>query len=744
MKLPEAKEIKGFVDHFIYQNPVNGYKIFVLISRGKEVTCVGNCRDLEQGENLEAEGEYVLNPTYGPQFAIRTYKVVPPADAESMERYLGSGAIKGVGAALAARIVKTFRDETFRIIEEEPERLAEIKGISMRKAMDIAVQLEEKRDLRDAMVYLGKYHISQALAVKIYEKYGTDLYDVMKENPYRLAEDISGVGFQTADRIAMEMGMPMNSQFRVRCGILYTLQQSIGEGHCYLPEEELVERSAAELQTEGDLVRGELQGLEIEKKLYRLGDRIYTSLLYHTELGVARRMQELLVTFPEPSEREEERMEKEIGTLAVSEGMTVDPLQIRAVTEAVQNGIFLLSGGPGTGKTTTINLMIRYFMSKGMDLLLAAPTGRAAKRMSEATGFEAVTIHRLLEVGGGMGEDTHAVFQKNQDNPLETDVVIIDEMSMVDVLLFHALLKAILPGTRLILVGDVDQLPSVGPGQVLRDLMESGMYPYIRLEKIFRQATSSDIVVNAHKINAGEQIRLDTDSKDFLFLERKDADVIKQITVWMMRDKLPGYVHAQVSDIQVLTPMKKGPLGCIELNAFLQSVLNPEAPGKSECLAGDHRFREGDKVMQTRNDYRIEWEIRGSYGQVIDSGQGVFNGDMGVIRSISEAAGSMEVEYDDGKIVTYPLNALEDLELAYAITIHKAQGSEYPAVILPLLDPPRMLRYRNLLYTGITRARSCVVLLGSSDTVRRMIEETGERERYSSLQDMIRALKEEG
>ncbi len=742
MKIPEDREIKGLVDHFIYTSADGTFKIFLLITGGKEVVCVGNCRDLEQGETVEAEGAYEMNPSYGLQFRVSSYRVVPPADAISMERYLGSGAVKGVGEALARRIVKTFGDDTFRIIEEEPERLAEIKGISMRKAMDIAVQLEGKRDLRDAMMYLGRFHISQNLSVKIFDRYGTGLYEVLQENPYRLAEDIEGVGFQTADRIAMEMGVSPDSAFRLRCGILYTLQQSMGEGHCYLPEEELLGRAAEQLSTVPELLRDGLRDLEAEMKVYRREDRIYSSLMYHTELNCAAGLIRIAGGIRE-NDTAGLSVEREVQRIAAEEGITPDPLQIEAVKKAAVNGVFLLSGGPGTGKTTTINLMIRFFMAQGMDLLLAAPTGRAAKRMTEATGYEARTIHRLLEVGGAPGEGGgRAVFQKNEDNPLEADVVIIDETSMVDILLFHALLKAILPGTHLILVGDMDQLPSVGPGEVLRDLIESGVYPSVVLREIFRQAAGSDIIVNAHKINRGEDIRLDTNSKDFLFLERNDSSVIKQIAVWMLRDKLPEYCHTERSEIQVLTPMRKGELGCLEMNRYLQSVLNPESPAKAECLSGENRFREGDKVMQTKNDYHLEWEILGKYGDVIDKGEGVFNGDIGVIKQISESGNFMKVEFDDRRLVTYPLGSLEDLELAYAITIHKAQGSEYPAVILPLLDPPRMLRYRNLLYTGITRARSCVVILGSSETVRGMISREGERRRYSSLKERILELEE--
>lgn len=732
------ESLKGYIDHFLFQNDINGYKVMVLIVKGREVTCTGNCRDLQVGETIEAEGEFVQNPMYGKQFKISSYRVIPPSDRDSMERYLGSGAVKGVGAALAARIVKYFGDDTLRIIEEEPERLAEIKGISMRMAMEIAVQIEEKKDIRDAMLFLGQYHISQALAVKIYENYGTSLYTVLKENPYRLAEDITGVGFITADGIAREMGISEDSEFRIRSGLYFSLQQSVGEGHCYLPISNLLDKACSLLNCEREVAQKQLEALSIDRRVIIKGENVYLAAFYYAELNCAAMLHDRNLRLERMDPEDEEILMGRLKKIAGELGMEVDPLQLEAVKECIKNGVFLLSGGPGTGKTTTINLIIRYFMSQGLDLLLAAPTGRAAKRMSEATGFEATTIHRMLEVGGNPeNEGAPVIFQRNEDNPLEADVIIIDETSMVDLMLFQGLLKAIVPGTRLILVGDVDQLPSVGAGQVLRDIIDSGAYPFLKLQKIFRQAMDSDIVVNAHKINDGEQIRLDTKSKDFLFLERNDETVIKDIIVWMMRDKLPAYCNTTTMDIQVLTPMRKGTLGCIELNRFLQSRLNPKDEHKREHLSGDIIFREGDKVMQIKNNYKLEWKITGKFGMTIDSGLGVFNGDMGHIKEIDENAGQLTVEFDDLRTVDYPFSMLEELEPAYAITIHKAQGSEYPAVLMPMLDVSPIMRYRNLLYTGITRAKSCVVLLGSSAVIREMIDNAGENRRFTSLRDRI-------
>ncbi|MCH5342396.1 MAG: ATP-dependent RecD-like DNA helicase [Acetatifactor sp.] len=736
--------INGYVDHIIFQNNENGYTVMELIVDGDEVTCVGTCKGLSQGENISATGDYMEHPVYGSQFKIHSYEVVAPRDSVSMERYLGSGAVRGVGPALAARIVKKFGDDTFRIIEEEPERLAEVKGISERKAQEIAIQMEEKKDLRDAMVYLQQFGISNALAVKIYDTYGTEIYSIMKENPYRLAEDINGVGFRIADEIAAKIGIHTDSDYRIRSGLLYTLFQAVGEGHCYLPMNILLERAHTLLRVKEEDIRPQVDNLMMDKKLVVRGENAFAASYYYAELNCARMLYELNVPMLEaetlPSQEGAAR--KKLERLAESLKMELDELQLEAAMECIRNGLFLLSGGPGTGKTTAINLIIRYFEAEGMDIYLAAPTGRAAKRMTEATGFEARTIHRLLELNSALSdEDTRRVnFERNEENPLEADVVIIDEMSMVDIHLFQSLLKAILPGTRLILVGDVNQLPSVGPGQVLRDLMNSSAFPMVILQKIFRQAEESDIVVNAHRINRGEQITLDNRSKDFFLLERNDINVIYKHMIQLIREKLPPYVNATPYDIQVLTPMRKGPLGCETLNGILQRYLNPPDAGKKEHVSGDTIYREGDKVMQVKNNYQLEWEIVSRYGIPIDKGMGIFNGDMGRIVEINEISATLVVEYDELRRVTYPFALLEELDLSYAITIHKAQGSEYPAVIMPLLGGPRMLFNRNLLYTGITRARNCVTILGSSDTVRGMIDNVSENRRFTALEQRIREL----
>lgn len=736
--------ITGYVDHIVYQNSDNGYTVMTLVAEGEEVTCVGMCKGLGQGENISAEGEYIEHPVYGRQFKIQTYETVAPTDRAGMERYLGSGAIRGVGEALAARIVKKFGDDTFRIIEEEPERLAEVKGISERKAQEIAVQMEEKKDLREALVYLQQYGISNTLAVKIYNTYGMEMYSVMRENPYRLAEDVSGVGFRIADEIAGRIGIHTDSDYRIRSGILYTLLQAVGEGHCFLPLELLLHRAAELLGVSEENIRPQVDNLIMDRKLVAKRDAVFAAAYYYAELNCANMLRNLNIPMLEAENLPAQDMaiRKRLERMAENLSMELDELQLKAVEESIKNGLFILSGGPGTGKTTTINMIIRYFESEGMDIFLAAPTGRAAKRMTEATGFEAKTIHRLLELNSALSDDDtrRANFERNQENPLEADVVIIDEMSMVDIQLFQALLKAILPGTRLILVGDVDQLPSVGPGQVLRDLMNSEAFPMVTLEKIFRQAGESDIVVNAHRINKGEQIALDNKSRDFFLLERNDVNVIYKHMIQLIREMLPKYVNATPFDIQVLTPMRKGSLGCETLNGILQRYLNPADPHKKEHSYGNTVFREGDKVMQIKNNYQLEWEIVGRYNIPIDKGMGVFNGDMGRVLEINETMSTLLVEFDDGRRVNYPFSGLEELELSYAITIHKSQGSEYPAVILPLLGGPRMLFNRNLLYTGITRARNCVTILGSSETVRNMIDNVSENRRYTALESRIREI----
>lgn len=737
-----AEVLTGYVEKIVFRNAENGYTVLSLINEEVETTCVGNFPFISEGEFIEVTGGYTAHPIYGEQFHVKQFQIKDPEDMVAMERYLASGAIKGIGTALAGRIVKKFKEETFHIIEEQPERLSEVKGISEKLAREIYQQFTEKRELRGAMLFLQQYGITNHLAVKIYQKYGDRMYQVMKENPYRLAEDISGVGFKIADEIAIRAGIGNNSDYRIRAAILYALSQAAGNGHVYLPEEELLRQTAEILGVALEDMERHMTALAIEKKLMIKQEekerRVYTASFYYLELNTARMLLDLNVVYQIPEEAVVGRLIQIENKLSVA----LDEMQRQAVVEAVRNGLFILTGGPGTGKTTTINAMIQFFESEGMDILLAAPTGRAAKRMTETTGCEARTIHRLLELTPGAEEgEKHYQFERNEGNPLETDVIIIDEMSMVDINLMHALLRAVTVGTRLILVGDENQLPSVGPGNVLHDILASKCFQVVRLKKIFRQASESDIIVNAHKINAGQEITLNNKSRDFFLLKRQDVNAITGVTIALVRDKMPKYVHANPYDIQVLTPMRKGELGVERLNQVLQQYLNPPSDEKKEKEYKQGIFREGDKVMQTKNDYQLAWEIKSNFGTPIDQGTGIFNGDTGIIREINLYSETMKIEFDEGKIVEYPFVQLDELELAYAVTIHKAQGSEYPAVVLPLLNGPRMLFNRNILYTAVTRAKSCVTIVGSEETVRLMIANEREQKRYSGLCGRIQELR---
>ena len=734
--------VTGYIDHIIFRNEDNGYTVMVLkgVKDEDELTCVGTFPIITQGASIEAEGSFIQHPVYGKQFQAVRLTEKMPEDAMAMERYLGSGAIKGIGAALAGRIVRHFGSDTLRIVEEEPERLAEIKGISEKKAHEIAIQIAEKSEMRKVMMFLQKYGISLNLGAKIYQKYGDSVYSVLQENPYRLADDISGVGFKIADEIAYRIGIHTDSDYRIKSGLSYTLLQAGGEGHVYLPKEELFKRAEQLLGVDASYMEKHLVDLSMERKIIQKEEKgqvlVYPAQYYYLELNTARMLRELDIDCPE----DEERVERRISQIQKETGTVLDEMQEKAVKEAAGHGLLVLTGGPGTGKTTTINAIIRFFESEGAELRLAAPTGRAAKRMTEATGYEAQTIHRMLELTGMPEDDREGQpvhFERNAENPLEADVIIIDEMSMVDIHLMHSLLMAVTAGTRLILVGDENQLPSVGPGNVLRDIIRSGQFPVVELTKIFRQASESDIVVNAHKINRGEQVEINNKSRDFFFLKRYDADIIIRVVIALIQEKLPKYVEAKPFEIQVLTPMRKGLLGVERLNQILQRYLNPPDPSKKEKEIGQGLFREGDKVMQIRNNYQLEWEVRGRYGIPVDKGVGVFNGDTGIIRMINEFAELAEVEFEDGRYAQYTFKQLDELELAYAVTIHKSQGSEYPAVIIPILSGPRMLMNRNLLYTAVTRARKCVTVVGSEETFREMINNEKQQRRYSSLDRRI-------
>lgn len=743
--------VSGYVERIKFRNEENGYSILDVSADGLDYVLVGTFPYISEGDFIEATGRDVEHPVYGDQIQVESYELKEPEDTASMERYLGSGAIRGVGTALAARIVRRFKADTFRIIEEEPERLAEVKGISEKMARSISEQMESKKEMRQAMMFLQDYGISMNLALKIYNEYGSRMYGVIKENPYRLADDIQGVGFKMADEIAQKVGIFTDSDFRIRSGIYYTLLQSVANGHTYLPQEELLEAASELLHVDPAVMEKHLTDLQMEKKIVvKVNEEkilepentapssrhVYAFQYYYTELNTARMLHDLNLRGSEP----EAEIRKKLEKICAEERIEPDELQIRAVIEAVNSGLLIITGGPGTGKTTTINTIIRYFEQEEMEILLAAPTGRAAKRMTEATGYEARTIHRLLELTGVPSDDKDTSgmhFERNEENPLDADAIIIDEMSMVDIYLMHALLRAVNPGTRLILVGDTNQLPSVGPGNVLRDMIASKAFNVVQLTRIFRQAAESDIIVNAHKINDGERIPLGKRSKDFLFIRREQPDAIISAMLTLVREKLPNYVHADMFDIQIMTPMRKGALGVERLNTILQSFLNPKDPSKPEKEMGGTIYRVGDKVMQIKNNYQIEWEIRNRYGIPMDSGTGVFNGDIGIIREINTFAEELTVEFDEGKMVDYSFKQLEELELAYAITIHKSQGSEYPAVVIPVYSGPRMLMTRNLIYTAVTRARSCVCLVGIPEMLQVMVDNEMEQRRYTGLRIRI-------
>lgn len=763
--------VKGYVEHIVYRNSDNGYTVMEVTSGSEKYTLVGIIPQVNEGEPVEAEGNFTTHPLYGEQLAVSRIEVTEPEDAVSIERYLGSGAIKGIGPSLAARIVKKFKADTLRILDEEPERLSEVRGISVNGARQIAAQVAEKRDLRQAMIYLQKFGISLNLAVKIYNEYGPKIYTLVETNPYKIADDIPGVGFKIADEIARQAGIRQDSDYRIRSGLYYTMMQALGSGHVYLPAPLLLQNAAALLDIPPEIMEKHIMDLVLEKRLvvkrlerepepftdiidrddyYGVSEEdsegedeeeiVYTDIYYYMEMKTARMLIDLNVSFSPAGAREEDLL-RQIGQ---EEKVELDEMQLRAVRSVIDHGVTVITGGPGTGKTTTIRTILHFFERREKTILLAAPTGRAAKRMTEATGYEARTIHRLLEFSGVPEEertdDSSYKFERNESNPLDADVVIIDEMSMVDINLMFALCKAVAPGTRLVLVGDANQLPSVGPGNVLRDILASDQFCVTELTRIFRQEEASDIVVNAHRIHAGEEIDTAKKSRDFLFVKRYDANRILAALITLVREKLPAYVKADPFDVQILTPMRKGVLGVENLNHILQEYLNPAESGKKEKEFAHFTLREGDKVMQIRNNYQMEWEIRGKYGIPVESGTGVFNGDMGILREMNLLTEEFEVEFDEGRRVTYHFSQADELELAYAVTVHKSQGSEYPAVVIPLLTGPKMLMNRNLIYTAVTRAKSCVCIVGPVESFQQMVENDREQRRYSGLDRCLREI----
>ena len=734
--------VSGYIEKIIYRNENNGYTVLSVEGDGDDYVFVGTFNYIAEGEFIKAKGNMKLHPNYGEQLFVDEYEIIEPRELDSIEKYLASSAIKGVGEALAKRIIKKFKLDTLRVMEEEPERLVEVKGVSAKLAKSISEQIQEKKSMRDAMIYLQKFGISMKLAAKIYLEYGSKVYNIIETNPYKLADDIDGIGFKIADDIAKKVGITADSKFRAVAGIEYILSNAMLSGHLYLPES-ILQNEFLELFGENIFdFTSLLIEMQMEKRIVvkkSTENKVYLTQSYYTEAAVAK----MLVDINIKEKYDSNKVEEKILAIEKKEGIVLDDLQRQAVIESISSGLIIITGGPGTGKTTTINTIIKYFESEGESISLAAPTGRAAKRMSEATSYEAKTIHRLLEITPNSNENSTSIgthFERNEDNPLEADVLIIDEVSMVDIFLMNALLKAVAIGTRLILVGDINQLPSVGPGTVLKDIIESDCFNVVRLNKIYRQSNRSDIVINAHKIMTNEEIDLSKKSNDFIFIKQSNPDNVMESVISLVRDKLPSYVNASSNELQIMTPMRKGPLGVEALNSFLQKSLNPSSNQKKEKEYDATVFREGDKVMQIKNNYQKEWFVYNDKKMPVDKGLGVYNGDIGTISEIDMLSEGFCICFDDGKVCEYEFSEFNEIELAYAITVHKSQGSEYPAVIIPIYKGPAMLMNRNLIYTAITRAKKCVVLVGIPEVFYTMVQNTKEMARYTGLKERITEL----
>ena len=733
--------IEGTIEDIIYQNEENGYTVCTILHEGDEISCVGDMLGIYQGEDVKLIGAWVTHPVYGKQIKVEMYERSMPKTVQGMEKYLASGVIKGIGPKIAKKIVKHFGLDTFRIIEEEPLVLAQINGISQKKAKEIGEVFHVQYELRRAMLFLQDYGITATYAIKIYKEYKEKTMEIIKNTPYRLVEDIFGIGFKKADEIAYRAGIAKDDPHRIKAGIMYLLSSFSANGHTYMPRALLAHEAVSLLEVYEDYAENALIELNLSKqiiiKMYDHGQNgvlepcVFLTSYFYSEQGVARKLIDLASLYQKDSiediDEELERTEKDLKIELVEE-------QREAIKHVLLNGVTVITGGPGTGKTTTINALLHMLSKAGEEVLLAAPTGRAAKRMSEATGREAQTIHRLLEINYIREDAARQMFNRNEDNPLEADVIIVDEMSMVDINLMYALLKAVIPGQRLVLIGDADQLPSVGAGNVLKDIIKSKRIPVIRLIKIFRQATQSAIIVNAHRINKGEYPVANEKDSDFFFIKKSAQEDVKETIIDLITTRLPKYQgFDSLKDIQVLAPMRKGIIGVQELNKAIQKAVNPAHSLKTEKEYRGMIFRQGDKVMQIKNNYNTPWKVYSRLGTAIDEGIGVFNGDCGLITKIDLEAEILTVEFDDQKVVEYEFNQLDELELAYAVTIHKSQGSEYPAVIIPIHSGPAMLFNRNLLYTAITRAKKMVVGVGLKETMEKMIDNNKEIERYTSL-----------
>ena len=742
----EIVEFSGIIESVIYHSQENGYTVFSLHKDGTDeiLTCTGYLTTPHEGENLSISGSFVVNQKYGRQFSVSGINRVQPKTAAGIEKYLASGVIKGIGDKTAKLIVKKFGENTFDIIENEPEKLTVLKGITLKKALQFSECFHATKNQRTSMLFLQDLGLSPATAMRVYKQYNEETIELVKQNPYRLADEIDGIGFRTADAIAFRLGVGRDTPERISAGVRFSLWEATNEGHTYMPKDAIVRQAAELLFVDKEIIENELANMQINRQIMREKPEgteetlVFVTALYYAELYIARKLHAL-----NHARKSTDRGQTlEIASIEVGSGMKLSKGQHAAVLLALTQGVLIITGGPGTGKTTTINTIIGLLEGLGLEVSLAAPTGRAAKRMTETTGREAKTIHRLLEVSFISDDNRRQVFNKNDENPIETDVLIVDETSMMDVLLTQSLLKAVAEGTRLILVGDIDQLPSVGPGNFLKDIINSGVLPVARLTEVFRQAAESAIITNAHRINQGLYPKTNDREKDFFFMKRRLPEEVLDTVIELVVNRLTAFKNYNPkTDIQVLSPMRKGILGVHNLNKKLQEKINPPAKDKKEREYGKTIFREGDKVMQLRNNYEARWEVYNEKGILADAGTGIFNGDMGVIELIDDEIGIV-VRFDDIRTVEYEFTQLDELELAYAVTVHKSQGSEYRVVVMPVFSGPYMLFTRNLLYTAVTRARELAVLVGSTEFLHRMVDNNRITSRFTALERRLRVISQ--
>lgn len=730
MSEKELFEVCGAVERIVYRNDENGYTVMEIGCEEENITAVGILPEVYEGEELKLFGTFKSHSQYGEQFSVETFERSVPTTAIGILKYLSSGAIKGVGPATAARLIKEFGERTLEVLETDPERVARLKGISLEKAKSISEQLRQNAGIKELMLYLGAFGLDAADALKLWKRFGSRTIEIIEENPFSLYTEGSGISFETADMIAMEKNFEKDSSVRIRAGLAYVLRYNLRSGHTCLPEDKLLKTASAFLEVEPYKAKSALDEMLADSTLimdiYAGKEFIFLPQYHIGESYIAARMK-MLTRYPIAPMR---NIEEEISFVESRHNISYAQLQKQAISEALEKGLLILTGGPGTGKTTTLNGIIEILKRNGLTVLLAAPTGRAAQRMSQLTGCEAKTLHRLLEVQWTSEEQPE--FKKNERNMLNCDALIVDELSMVDSLLFENLLRALPMGCRLILVGDSDQLPSVGAGNVLHDLIESNVLPVVKLKEIFRQSRESLIVTNAHRIVNGIMPELDVRDKDFFFLPCENQSAARELIIDLCSERLPrSYGYSPIQDIQVLSPGRKGILGTKELNANLREKLNPPSKNKDEITFGFNTFRTGDKVMQIKNNYDITWlKANGEYGE------GIFNGDIGTVEKIDKIGRRMEVKFDD-RVAVFDNESAVDLELSYACTVHKSQGNEFDAVVMPIIKNSNYLFYRNLLYTGVTRAKKLLIIVGSRQSVDYMVKNNLRTLRYSGLMHML-------